>query len=152
MRAYSRLAILVAVVWALCLLFAWLMLSPPQPLIGAKQPIPSLPSGEHLDQRDLSQSLTLLESIPLWGVERDGKPLAPPKAKEEVKPLAWRVIAVIVRPKERYALLSVEGQAAPVSVKEGDALPNGGKLLRIRPKEAAYEDAEGKPHSTQLNF
>jgi hypothetical protein len=177
MNKPQRLILLVLLTWLLAAALAWLALSPPPPLVGGKMPpSPSPVGGWQFARPDLADSLAQLESLPLWGVSRDGSPLPPPKPQggedeEEVIPVVWRVIAAVSRRDGRYVLIAVDppappkagaaagnarnvGSAAPAlqTVNEGEALPNGGTLVRVNPKSIVYLDAEGKQHEDVYYF
>jgi hypothetical protein len=157
MSKIQRLVFLVVLFWCAAAVSAWRLLSPPQPLVGGKTPLPTLAEdGWRLERPDLSDTLVALEQTPLWGVSRDGSPLPAPKSEaekaEEAKPAVWRFVAAITRANERYALIVEEGQPAPRAVKEGDALPNEGKLLHVDAKTVVYIDRDKKRHTEHLSF
>jgi hypothetical protein len=170
MNKNRRLALLVLLTWVLAAFLAWLTLSPPPPLVGGKTPSLSLSEdGWRLARPDLAEALLQLETLPLWGVNRDARPLPSKEEKEQqAKPIVWRIFAAVSRRDERYVLITVD-QAADLNapnannapnkttrvvqtVHEGEELPNGGKLLKVDPKSIVYLDAEGKQHADTLNF
>ena len=71
------------------------------------------------------------------------KPLPPPKKPEEAaKAIEWRLLAAVERNGEYLAVIQV-GNDKPQPVKEGEALPDGGKLLKARRDVVVVSDAEG---------
>ncbi|MDR1647323.1 MAG: hypothetical protein LBR88_04715 [Zoogloeaceae bacterium] len=158
MSKIQRLVVLVLLFWGGVILAAWWRLSPPQPLVGGKTPLPALEEniGYLLERPDLSGALLALERVPLWGVGRDGSSLPKPKSEvelaEETRPVVWRFVAAIARANERYVLIVEEGKPAPQAVKEGEALPNEGKLLHVDAKTVVYLDRDKKRHAEHLSF
>jgi len=156
MSKLQRLALWVLLIWLLAAVCAWAMLSPPVPLVGGKIPAPSFLDDEwRLARPNLADSQAVLEAIPLWGVSRNGSPLQKPKPKEEEeqeKLVVWRFVAAIERSGERYVLIVVGADPLPKTVREGEELPNGGKLLRLDAKSVTYLDRDGRSHSETLSF
>jgi len=151
MSKIVRLGFLVLLIWLLAGITAWLSISPPPALVGIKRSAPPLVEGSALDRPDLGRSLSVLESHPIWGVARDGKPLPPPKPKEEITPVFWTIVSTVVRKNERYALVMIEKEA-PKAIKEGEELPNGSKLISVQTKQVVHQDAAGQQHTIILSY
>ena len=139
-----RFAVAILLAWMLGGVAAWVAPLPGGGLVGQRQGAAVMDPADDAGMPDIAAARSVLESAVLWGVQRDGKPFPPPvKAEELQKKVEWRLVGWAIRPKERYILIRISG-AAPVTVKEGDALPDGGRLVKIMPKELVVRTAEGK--------
>ncbi|HQW20543.1 MAG TPA: hypothetical protein PLI90_07715 [Rhodocyclaceae bacterium] len=138
-----RFALLMLIAWSIAAWFAWTALIPDAKLIGQRHARSADTHADDFLQPDLDAARKILENAELWGVQRDGKPFPPPPSKEEAqKKIDWRLVGSAIRPKERYILIQVAADA-PVSVKEGEALPDGGRLLKITKKVVTVLTPEG---------
>lgn len=138
-----RMVLLVLLAWLTAGVLAGYLLEPPPGLIGGRRAA-ALPS---IDVRfaapDVEAARARLEKTPMWGVQRDGKPLPPPKKPEEAaKAIEWRLLAAVERNGEYLAVIQVD-KNKPQPVREGDELPDGGKLLKVRRDGVIVSDAEG---------
>lgn len=138
-----RMALLVGLTWLAAATLVWIGLEPPAALVGARRPA-SLPRADiRFAPADLAAARERLEKTAMWGVQRDGKPLPPPKKAEELaKQIEWRLLAAVERNGEYLAVIQV-GKDKPQPVKEGEALPDGGRLLKVRRDIVVVSDAEG---------
>jgi hypothetical protein len=138
-----RLSLLVIVAWSAAAWFAWTAPIPDSALVGQQHARPAPALSDAFDKPDLDEARKVLENAVLWGTQRDGKPFPPPPSKEEaLKKTAWRMVASAIRPKERYILIRVDADA-PIPIKEGEALPDGGRLLKITKKAITVLTPEG---------
>lgn len=138
-----RLMAVVVLTWFASGCIAWLMLKPGTDLVGLRRSAPSVPPIGQFSPPDLSEARSVLDNAILWGVRHDGSPLAAPVSKEEAqKKVAWKLLASVLRPNERYIVIQV-ADAAPTPVKEGQDLPDGGRLLKITIKAITIRTPEG---------
>lgn len=139
-----RFALLMLIAWIAAGVFAWTALTPGDIRLVRQKPLRSAAAlADDLTQPDLDEARNVLEKAELWGVQRDGKPFPPPPSKEEVqKKIDWKLVGSAIRPKERYILIRI-GTDAPIAVKEGEALPDGGRVLKIAPKAVTVSTPEG---------
>lgn len=138
-----RFALLILIAWSIAAWLAWTALIPDAKLIGQRHSRTADAYAGDFTPQDLDAASKILENAELWGLQRDGKPFPPPPSKEEVqKKIDWRLVGSAIRPKERYILIRVAADA-PISVKEGEALPDGGRLLKITKKVVTVLTPEG---------
>lgn len=105
-----------------------------------------------LSPKDLTETTSALEAAYLWGVQRDGSEIPPPKPKDD-KPQAvsWKVLAVVVR-KESSGLLIQVGNDKPTVFPEGQSLPDGSKLEKVSSKSYTIQSDDGNRTTIQLIF
>lgn len=138
-----RLALLTIIVWSSGAWIAWTAPIPDAALVGQKQARTAATQPGDFSRPELDEARKVLEDAQLWGTQRDGKPFPPPPDKEKAKKkVDWQLLGQAIRPKERYILIRVAADA-PVAVKEGEALPDGGRLLKIAPQMITIQTAEG---------
>lgn len=138
-----RIALLLVIAWSATAWFAWTALIPDAALVGQRHSHSTIALAGDFTRPDLDAARKVLENAVLWGTQRDGKPFPPPVSKEEIqKKTAWRMVGSAIRPNERYILIRIAA-AAPIPVKEGEALPDGGRLLKISKKEITVLTPEG---------
>ena len=126
-----RLASLLALVWIVTAIAAWLIVDPSDNLVAARGGRGGARSVEDLAPRDLHPAAKTLEKVALWGIRRDGSAGQPGAAKKtEEKPLEWRVIALVAKTDEKYLLVRIAGQPSngqgkrkPARRPTGDAYP-----------------------------
>ena len=147
-----RLASLLALVWIVTAMAAWLIVDPSDNLVAARGGRGGARSVEDLAPRDLHPAAKTLEKVALWGIRRDGSAGQPGAAKKtEEKPLEWRVIALVAKTDEKYLLVRIAGQPSKM-VKENENLPDGRRVTRIQAKMYAVENADGAEETVILNF
>ena len=147
-----RLASLLALVWIVTAMTAWLIVDPSDNLVAARGGRGGARSVEDLAPRDLHPAAKTLEKVALWGIRRDGSAGQPGAAKKtEEKPLEWRVIALVAKTDEKYLLVRIAGQPSKM-VKENENLPDGRRVTRIQAKMYAVENADGAEETVILNF
>lgn len=138
-----RMALLVLLAWLAAGVLAGFLLEPPPALIGGRRAAAPPRLDLRLGVADVGAAAARLEKTPMWGVQRDGKPLPPPKkAEETAKAIEWRLLAAVERNGEYLAVIQVD-KDKPQPVKEGESLPDGGKLLKVRRDRVVVSDAEG---------
>ena len=69
-----------------------------------------------------------------------GRDLNAAGAKGDPGTATWRLVGIIVDPAP-IALVLAEGGTAPVEVRAGEALPDGGRILDITPRAVVFERA-----------
>ncbi len=138
-----RLAALVALAWLAAGLFAWLGLNPAADLVGLRRAAAPQAFEGRFEAPDVSEARALLEKTFVWGVARDGNPLPPPKSREEAaRKIEWRLLAAVERGGEKLIVVQV-GKDKPISIKEGEALPDGGRVVKVGRASVVVSDAEG---------
>jgi len=152
MTKQTKLIFLVLSFWLLAGSVATVWVTPPEPLIGGKARLPTVPANELFERTELDETVKVLESISLWGVDRTGRALTDPQLAAEQTPVAWQVVATVIRPDDRYVLIATDRSPQPTTVREGEELPNGGKLITIQPQRVIHEDADGETYIIPLNF
>lgn len=148
-----RIAIAIACVWAAAAAAAWFMIDPAAALVGARAPGIRLADAGLLERPDLSREQAVLEKTLVWGMQRDGQPVAPKVevSKIEIK-IVWRVVATVVRPKERYLLVHDQGSKVITQINEGDKLPDGSTLLKVALSSYSVRAADGKKRTVETNL
>lgn len=152
MKLTKRLLIPALLVWAIFSLVTWLSIHPGQQLIGLRALPPRSQDFLGLAPPSLSPALTALESVSIWGIQRNGQPLAPPAptvAADEAA-IVWKVLGAALRKKERYLLIQIE-KNAPVQIKEGEELPDGNTLLKIMAQGYVIKTLDGKKETVLTN-
>lgn len=79
------------------------------------------------------EALSVINQRRLWG-SAPGGPGAAGKPAAEEKPLTppdWRIVGVFVEGQQRGVLVATEGQPLPATLRIGDALPGGAKIVDI---------------------
>jgi hypothetical protein len=152
MNKQTRLILLVLAIWLLAASAATLWIAPPEPLTGSKARLVTLPAKELFERTEIDETLKILEKVSLWGVDGTGQALTDSQLKTEQAPLVWQIVATVVRPDDRYVLITTDRSPLPSTVREGEELPNGGKLITIQPQRVVHEDADGELYIIPLNF
>ena len=139
----------------LCLaaaLLTWLTVQPDHQLVGLRPLPPRASEFPELTPPPLAATLATLESVSLWGLQRNGQALAPPSPKVAVEEVAivWKVLGAALRKKERYLLIQIENKA-PAQIKEGEELPDGNTLVKILAQGYILKTPEGKTETVLTN-
>ncbi|MCC6657124.1 MAG: hypothetical protein IT512_02940 [Rhodocyclaceae bacterium] len=146
----QRLGALVLLAWLAAGALAWLALDPPAALVGARRAVPVATPDLGFTPPDIGAVRAALEESLMWGVQRDGNPLPPPKKAEELaKKIEWRLLAAVERQGERLLVIQIE-KDKPQTVREGELLPDGGKVLKVRRDAVSIGDAEGNSREIKL--
>ena len=152
---FQRLGALVLLLWLGAAIAAWLLLGPSDNLVAARPTRTGTLPDYRLAPEDLSTEAAVLQKNLIWGMERDCKPpkTAAEKAKEEEKkkPLPWYLLAAVKKSGTRYIVISINKQP-PTVVQEGEALPDGSRLLEVGEKTLLIEKPEGEKHQIYLSF
>lgn len=151
---FQRLGALVLLLWLGGAIAAWLLLGPSDNLVAARPARTETLPDYRLAPEDLSTEAAALQKNLIWGMERDGKPpkTAAEKAKEEEKKVVnWYLLAAVKKPGAHYIVISINKQP-PTVVQEGEALPDGSRLLEVGEKTLLIEKPEGEKHQIYLSF
>jgi len=144
-----RFSLLILIFWSIGAWFGWAAVVPETSLVAQRQGNSGTAQFGDFNRPDIDDARKVLETAVLWGVQRDGKPFPPPVSKEEAqKKVDWQLLGSAIRPKERYILIRVANNS-PVTIKEGDALPDGGRLLRVTKKMVTIQTPEGDKRQIQ---
>ena len=151
---FQRLGALVLLLWLGGAIAAWLLLGPSDNLVAARPARTNALPDYRLAPEDLSTEAAALQKNLIWGMERDGKPpkTAAEKAKEEEKKVVnLYLLAAVKKPGAHYIVISINKQP-PTVVQEGEALPDGSRLLEVGEKTLLIEKPEGEKHQIYLSF
>jgi hypothetical protein len=130
----ARLVAVVLLMWAAAAALGWRYIQPPKPLVAATRSADEWVASS-LFEPPLEKARTINLQAKPWGLERDGRPavaaLAPVSAASAPPSwVQWYLQAVVVRPKERYIVIST-ANAAAITVAEGATLPDGVLLAKV---------------------
>jgi hypothetical protein len=150
-----RLVCAVLLVWVVVAASAWTMVSPGESLVSPRRSLPSAGAWA-FEPPAVDAALATLEKSTLWGVQRSGQSLAPPAAAkdEKAEPTRWAqwwLVATAVRPQERYIVIQTNG-AEPLTIREGEKLPDGARLLKVDLRAITLQSAEGKKRVIQTHI
>ncbi len=151
---FYRLGAIVLLCWITGAMASWLLLGPSDNLVGARVSRSAKLPDYRLAPEDLSTAIETLKNNPIWGLERDGKPPkteAAKKEEEEKKKIVWHLLAAVKKTDERYILVKINNDP-PSTIKEGEQLPDGSKLLEVADKILLVEDAGGEKRQIYLSF
>ena len=148
-----RLALAILLLWLIGAGISWVMFDPQDTLVGARSGGGGTPPVYDLAPSDLSEATDQLSKTALWGLQRDGSERPPPSALKgvEVKKIVWRILAAVSKGQERYVVIQID-KGAPASVKEGESLPDGSRLLHITPSKLTVMTAEDEQQTINLNL
>lgn len=155
MTPQKRLLLLSIVIVFVAIALALVLVSPPAPLVGARARDDVRLERLIAERPDLSGAATLLEKIPIWGVGRDGGPLKPKSAAkdaEETKIPTVSVVAVVVRPEDRYLVASVDGESEFRVVREEGVLPDGRVVKSIEPSRVEIKIVGDEEPTLTIKF
>lgn len=148
-----RIATAIACVWFAAAGAAWLMIDPAAALVGVRVPGIRLADAGLLERADLSSEKAVLEQTLVWGMQRDGQPVAPKVVTTTVeKKIVWHVAATVVRPKERFLLIIDQGTKVITQVNEGDKLPDGSTLLKVALNSYSVRAQDGKKRTVETSL
>jgi hypothetical protein len=148
-----RIGVVIVVLWCLSAAAAWFTVEPGSALIGVKAPGIRLSDEAALARSDLASVQTLLEQTNVWGMQRDGQPVAPKVVVTTVeKKIIWSIAATVVRPKQRYLLVLDQETKIITQVNEGELLPDGSKLLQVTLNSYMVRDPKGKKRTIETSL
>lgn len=135
-----------AAFWLATALLAWFVGSSGTKLVGAKGSQLWTADLAKLSKPDLTQAQFVLASTTVWGMQRDGQPIAPKVEAAAVveKKIIWGVAATVVRPTQKFLLVVDLETKAITQINEGDKLPDGSKLVKVEPNFYVVRDLNGK--------
>ena len=148
-----RLAAVILLVWSVGAITSWMLFDPSDSLVGAKPGRGGATTVYNLAARDLREAADLLSKNAIWGIQRDGSVRVPDASKEnaEEKMPEWRMLAAVVKGKDRYLLIQVDKQRLE-SVKEGERLPDGSLVKIVSRKMYTILTTDDEEKTTYLNF
>lgn len=160
----ARLIAVVLAIWAGAAFLAWRYIQAPKPLVGATRSTDEWVTS-NLFEPPLDKARAINLQAKPWGLERDGRPAraasAPASAASAPASwVQWYLQAVVVRPKERYIVISTANEAA-ITVQEGAALPDGVMLTKVEQSQLTLTPPKGsktlkgaaaKPRVIDVNF
>lgn len=148
-----RIAFLIGLIWVCTAGLTWFMVSDIVQFVVPRKANISAVDVTDLAQIDLADARKILEKTPLWGIQRDGQPFKPKDVTATIeKKVVWQVVAIVVRPKERYLLIQEQGNNQITQVNEGQKLPDNSKLLKVAFSSYTFRMADGKKRVVDTNL
>jgi hypothetical protein len=143
---HARMVLLVVIAWLLALATAVMSSTAENSLVGVRSRQDDA-AGLLAPAADLDSARAKLESINLWGLQRDGKPLpatGTAGGDAKPKPPEWRFLASVVRQGGERRLIVLVDRKEVKSFSIGDELPDGTVVADIGTEGYALKSAEGE--------
>lgn len=141
----SKIIIAVLASWLLAGWLAWEHVALPKPLVAATKgtatvEVPSL----FVPPLETAAKINFQGRV--WGLERDGRPIvlaaSAPASAASAAWVQWYLLAAAVRPNERFIVIRT-GNDPPVTVMQGELLPDGAKLIKVDSSEIVVKPIKG---------
>lgn len=148
-----RLGCVILLVWIIGAMLSWMLFDPSDSLVGVKPGRGSQSTVFNIATSDLREAADLLSKNAIWGIGRDGSAQVPAASneKEEEKKIEWRILAAVVRGKDRYLVIQVD-KGKLETIKEGDKLPDESLVKRVSPKMYTILTTDDEEKTTYLNY
>ena len=148
-----RLSAVILLVWSVGAITSWMLFDPSDSLVGAKRGRGSAVPVYNLAASDLREAADLLSKNAIWGIQRDGSAPVPDASKEkaEEKKPEWRMLAAVVKGKDRYLVILVDKERLD-AIKEGERLPDGSIVKKVSQKMYTILTTDDEEKTTHLNF
>lgn len=133
MKRARQLFLAACCLWAITATITYLTIDVQHDLVAPRRPPPGAMNYQALLQPKLEEAQNRVAATSLWGIQRNGQPIPPPKSQQQVEAeqkIEWQILGAVVRKKEKYLLIQID-KTPPSAIKEGELLPDASKVIKI---------------------